>query len=803
MLHFRFALRQLRKNPWFTLTAILTLSMGIGATTAIFSLVNAVLLEPLPFPRSDELGWIAYDDRALGGNGNETFSYPNFFDYRARQHSFTAIASYRSSGNTLIGPSEAQRINTQIVSADFFRVLGVAPFTGRDLSAADETPDARTAMLSWDLWQRVFRGDREIVGRSIDLDGKPYEVAGVLPAGFSFPIRTPPPDAWISIAEDADFLSQRGAAVLNLVGRLRPGVSLMAARADFQVIAGNLSAEYPKDNRQLTRIAIVPELDHVVGDTRPALRVLFAAVAGVLLIGCVNVAGLLLARGSRRKPEIALLAALGAGRGAILRQVLFESLLLSVAGGAVGVLLSSWGLEALRTLLPSSLPRFEHVSIDATVLIFATAVSVATGILFGVLPAWRTSRVEPLAAMRDSGRGAVGRQYRLQGWLVIAETAIGLVLLVGSGLLIRSFLRVLAVDPGFDARGVLTVNLSVPENRYPRDARLRLYDDLHSRLSRLPGVTSVAAAWPMPLSGNDVNIGFQIEGRALDPGAEPSEHMSVATPEFFRAMRIRLLAGREFTASDDSHSPAVVIVNEVFARKYFPGETAVGKRIEPGISDGAFKTRKREIVGVVASVKRAGLRDEADPQYYLPWAQAVITWPTLAIRSASDPASLARAVRASVAEVDRGIPVYRVATLESIVDKAAAEPRFQTLLFALFAAMAMFLSAVGLYAVLAYMVGERAAEIGVRMALGAQRGEVVRLVLRRALTLVLSGILVGLVASILLTRYMTQILFGIRPLDPLTLSAVSAILIVVSVLASLVPAYNAARLDPMEVLRKG
>ena len=800
--HLRYPLRQLRKDPWFSLTAILTLGMGIGATTAIFSLVNAVVLRPLPFRQPDRLVWIAYDDRALGGNGSETFSYPNFLDYRARQRSFSSIAAYRNSGNTLLGAGEAQQIPTEIVSADFFRVLGVAPFVGRDFSAADEKPPTRTVMLSWNLWQRAFGGRRDVVGGSINLDGNAYQVAGVLPAGVSFPIQTPAPELWVAMGDEPDLLTQRGAGVLDVIGRLAPGVPLSAAQADFQVIASNLAAQYPKDNHQLTRILAMTELDRLVGDTRPALGVLFAAVAGVLLIGCVNVAGLLLARASRRAPEVALLAALGAGRGAIVRQVLLESMMLSLAGGSLGVLLSGWLLESLRRLLPSTLPRFEHVAIDGSALLFALAASIATGILFGVLPAWRTSRVEPLAALREAGRGVTGRQHRLQSWLVVAETAIGLVLLVGSGLLIRSFVRVLAVDPGFDAHNVLTVSLSVPGARYSRDARIRLYRDLAARLASLPGVTSVSAGWPMPLSGSEVNIGFEVEGRPVAPGEEPVEHISVVTPEFFRTMRIPLIAGREFTAADDSRGPGVAIVNEAFARKYFPGSDAVGKRIKPGIGDGTVKAAMRQIVGVVGSVKRAGLKAEADPQYYLPWQQAVITWPVLVVRSPADPSSLTRAVRAAVAEIDSGIPVYRVATLESIVSKAAAEPRFQTMLLTSFAAMAVFLAAVGLYALLSYMVGERAGEIGMRMALGAQRGEVVALVLRRAGVLALTGVALGMAASAILTQYMSGMLYQVKPLDPVTLASVGAILLAVSVAASLAPAFAAARLDPMQVLRK-
>jgi len=806
MLHtLRYAIRQLRKSPGFTTAAIVTLGMGIGATTAMFSLVNAVLLRPLPFPDPDRLVWVQYDDAALGGNGYETFSYPNFFDYRREQHSFSAMASYRNSGSTLIGAGDARQIDAEIVSADFFRVLGILPATGRDFSSNDEKKDVRTVMLSWELWKRVFGGRREMVGGAINLDGNQYEVAGVMPAGFSYPIRTPAPDLWISMAEDVGgegaLHDQRGASVLNLMGRLKPGVPLSAAKADLQVIASNLATEYPKANRQLTRIIAMQELEHVVGDTKPALRVLFAAVAAVLLIGCVNVAGLLLARASRRKPEIAVLAALGAGRGVILRQVLFESVLLSLAGGALGVLLSAWTVEALRVLLPSTLPRLDHVSMDASVVIFATVVSVATGILFGLAPAWRMSHVEPLAALREGGRGGTGRQHRLQGALVIAETAISLVLLVGSGLLIRSFLRVLAVNPGFDAGNVLTLSLSVPGARYSNEARVRLYEDLVPKLSALPGVQSVSAGWPLPLSGAEVNIGFEIEGRPNEPGAEPSEHLGVATPDFFRTMRIPLVAGREFRAEDDAKAGGVMIVNEAFARKYFHGENAVGKRIKPGISDGAYKSTMREIVGVVGSVKRAGLTAEADPQYYLPWAQALITWPTITIRAAGDPSNLIGGARAAIAEVDRGIPVYRAATLENIVHKAAAEPRFQTILFGAFATMALFLAGIGLYAVLSYMVVQRSGEIGVRMALGAQRGDVLGLILGRGARLAGAGLAIGLAASVVLTRQMSGMLYGVRPLDPVTLAVVSAILLAVSIAASLAPAYRAARVDPMRVLR--
>lgn len=801
----RYAFRQIRKSPGFSLAAVVTLALGIGATTAMFSLVNAVLLRPLPFPQPDQLVWIAYDDSAMAGNGMDTFSYQNFFDYRAQQHSLSGIASFRNSGRVLIGAGEAQQLNAQVVSADFFRVLGAAPLAGRDFNFDDEKQGVRTVMLSWDLWQHSFGGRREVIGSSINLDGNQFHVAGVMPAGFSFPIQDPAPQLWISPGSEEGgqgaMRENRSADLLNVIGRLKPGISVVSARADLQVIATNLARQYPDANRELTKIIVKPELDQIVGDTRPALQVLFSAVAAVLLIACVNVAGLLLARASRRKAEIGVLAALGASRGAILRQVLVESVLLAVAGGALGVLLSVWILEALRALLPSTLPRLEHVSIDASVLIFAAAVSVATGIIFGILPAWRMSRVEPIVALREQGRGQTGRN-RLQSSLVVAETALGLVLLVGSGLLVRSFLRVLAVNPGFDAHNVLTVNLSVPDQRYGHDGRIRVYRELEAKLATLPGVQVVAAGAPLPLSNGDINISFDIEGRPTETGAGPTEHLAVVTPGFFRSMGIPLVAGRDFSSGDGVKGPGVMIVNEAFAKKYFPGESAIGKHVKPGLGDGTFPSAMREIVGVVGNVRRVSLTAEADPQYYLPWEQALITWPAITIRSSTDPSNLVAAVRGIVAEIDRDIPVYRVRTLENVVARASADKRFQTLLFGFFAAMALLLASVGLYAVLSYMVVQRSGEIALRMALGARRADVLRLILRRGVVLAAAGAGIGLAVSAALTKQMSSLLYGVRPLDPVTLAVVTAILLCVSVAASFAPAYRAAKLDPMRLLRE-
>lgn len=796
----RLALRQLRKNPGFALSTILMLAIGIGATTSMFSLVNSVLLRPLPFRQPDRLLSIDY-----AGMGDHNVSYPSFFDFRAQNHSLSLLASYRSSGGTLTGYGPARMLNANVVSASFFDTLGVAPLIGRDFTTADEKHGQHVAMLSWPLWQSTFGGRNEIIGRTIQLDDHAYVVAGVMPRDFSFPIISNPPEVWTTLADDDDggkssMVSQRGAGFLALVGRLKPGVSMDQARADLGVIARNLAAQYVKEIGDMTELRVKPEMEHVVGDTRPALRVLFAAVCFVLLIGCANVAGLMLARISRRRSEIALLAAVGARRVDILRQILVESMLIAICGGALGILLATWGTDALLRLLPSTIPRLDHITIDRTGLLFATAVSMLTGILSGVLPAWKMSRIEPLVALREASRSVTlgrGRHF-LQNSLVIAETAIGLVLVAGSGLLIRSFIRIENVQPGFDPRNILTASLGVRDDR---EKRFRLRDELIEQLSAIPGVEAVTFGWPLPLSGSEIDLGFEIEGRPNQAGHELSEFMGITAPDFFHVMRIRVVAGREFTAADETHSAPVMLVNEAFARKYFPGENVIGKHIKPGLGDGVVNAPMREVVGVVGNVKRAGLKEDFPPQYYVPWTQAAITWPTLVIRTSVDPASITSVLRAKVAALDPEVPVYRVRTLGEMIDRAAiAEPRFQTLLLTGFAVTAMLLAAVGLYAVLSYTVAQRAGEIGVRMALGAQRGNVLGLILGRGALLAIGGIVIGLGASALLTRYLTSMLYGVQPLDPATFTIVSALLLIVSIAASAAPAIRASRLDPMRVL---
>jgi predicted permease len=805
LLDFRFAIRQLRKNPGFAAATVLTLALGIGATTAIFSLVNAVLLRPLPFPQQDRLVWLQKADQSLGPkvNVSEALSYPDFFDWRAKSNSFEGMASYHRASITLTGSGEPRHLDREIVSAEFFRVLGVHPMVGRDFLPEEEKPGARVAILSHQLWRSNFSASRDVVGQSIILDGRSYTVAGVMPPNFVFPIENPAAVLWTTAADDDQSSGQRGNDRLDVIGRLKPGVSPEQARAELSVIAHNLAIQYPDTNKPYTAAIVQQELEHLIGDSRPALRLLFAAVGLVLLIACANVAGLLLGRGSSRRSEMALRAALGARRGGIIRQILVESVTLSICGGALGVLLSTWILTALLRFVPQTLPRLDQISVDGGVLAFATVVAVLTGLLFGVLPAWRASQLDPLLALREGSRSVTsGRsQHRLQNWLVIGETALGLVLLMGSGLLIRSFIRVLHVDPGFDPQHVLTASLTLPEAQYPDVKKIEFYKLLLTRLAALPGVQSVSAGFPFPLLYGNIGISFQIEGHPTAPGDEPVENLAIITPDFFRTMRIPVLSGHEFSWRDDHKAKPVIIINERFAQKYFPGENPVGKHIKPDLGDGTMKAPLREVVAVVGNVKRKGLTADADAIYYLPWTQAVITSPGVCIRSAGDPSSLIGPLRSVVAELDKGIPIYRESTLEDAVYRAAAQPRFYAVLVTSFATIALLLSAVGLYAVLSYLVVQRTTEIGVRMALGAQRGDVVRSILSRGLTLASAGIAIGLGASAVLTRYMAGMLFNVQPFDIGTFVAVTGIFLVVSVLASVAPAYRAARLDPMTTLR--
>ena len=808
----RFAIRQMRKAPGFALTIILTIALGIGATTAVFSLVNTVLLRPLPFPEPDRLAAVgSLNDRRVGpSTGPAPMSYPDFFDFRTRNHCFTGIAAYHDNDFTLTGSGEPKHLSGYVVAAEFFDVLGTNPALGRGIGPQDEKPGARVVVLSHRLWQTAFGSANDIIGSVITLDNRSYTVIGLMPQGFEFPIQNPAPVLWTSLADDAydpmgePMTASRGAHLLSVIGRLKPGVSMEQAKADLAVIARNLAAQYPDTNRHFVGAVVKPQLDDLVGDIRPALRLLFAAVSLVLLIACANVAGLLLARASRRRSEVAVRSALGASRPQIMRQMLVESLFLALCGGGAGIALSMSLLRMLVHLVPSDLPRSGEVSVDATVLFFATVVSLFTGLLFGVLPAWRISRVDPSTALRDGARTATaGRgQHRVQNALVIAQTAIGLVLLIASGLLIRSFVRVLQVNPGFDRKNVLTASLDLPLSRYSSQQQVNFENQVLERLRALPGVQSASGGWPLPLSAVGMTISFNIEGRPLPPGDRNVSRASLAQPDYFQVMHIPLLRGREFRTSDNSKSNPVVIVSEGFAKKFFPGEDPLGKHITPGLDDGTVKEVSREIIGVVAEVKARSLKAENAPEYYLPFAQAVVFSPKIVVRTAVDPTMLIPAIRAAVAQIDKNVPLYDVRTMDDLFSRAAAQPRFQAVLLSCFAAVALLLSAVGLYGLLSHIVVQRTLEIGLRIALGAPRRNVLGMILRRGLWLAGVGLAIGILCSLAMTRFVSGLLFGVKPFDPLTLMGVSLVLLLVALVASSAPAYRAANLNPMKTLRE-
>ena len=807
----RFSLRQLRKNLGFTLTAAITLALGIGAATSIFSLVNAVLLRPLPFPQPDRLMSVLHENHANGAVTSISLSYPDFFDWRTRNHSFSAMASYRDTSLTLANAGEAQNLEGDVVSSEFFRVLGIHPALGRDFVSADEKPGQHVAMLSHELWQSIFGSRPDIVGQSITLDGDSYTVAGVMPEGSDFPIGYPAPRLWVTLATDAvdpeggkPITAQRGFDALSVIGRLKPGLTADQARLEMSQIDASLAAQYPDSNKQYYSANVESELEALVGDARLALRTLFAAVCFLLLIACANVAGLLLARASKRQNEMAVRAALGATRAEIMRQVLVESVLLSFIGGVLGLAFSTLFLKVMLRFVPQNLPRMDNIPVDAAVLAFTIAASVLTGVFFGALPAWRMSKLDPSLALRDGARSVTsGRgQHRLHSALVIAETALGLILLVGSGLFIRSFVRVLSVNPGFDRRNVLTGRLEYPGSKdFPVKVQ-QFYNELLPRIAALPGVKSAAAGWPLPFSGSNMGLSFEAEGHPTSSGDQPVARAAIATPGFFSTLRIPLLRGREFGPTDAGKAPLVAIVNQSFARKYFPGEDALGKHITPGLDDGVHGKGPRQIVGIVADVKLRNLTSDAPPTFYLPFAQALITSPYLVIRTVSNPAGIITPVRDQVSSIDRGVPLFRARTLDDLVSNAASEPRFQMLLLTSFAVMALLLAAVGLYAVLSYMVAQRTNEMGLRLALGAQRGDVLRLVLKRGLVLAGIGVAAGLAASSALTQFMSSLLYEVHAFDWPTYVLVTAIFLLISLAASAAPALRAANVDPGRTLRE-
>jgi predicted permease len=809
----RFGLRTLRKSPAFTAIALLTLALGIGANTAIFSIVNAVMLKPLPFPESDKLVFMT---SAISASNNVSLpfstSYPDFLDWRATVKSFSGMASYHGDSVTLTGLDQPLHLDGQVVSGDFFSVLGVQPILGRGFARDEEKPGTRVVVLSHALWESAFHGDRGIVGRTITLDKQNYTVVGVMPAGFMFPIASEPPSFWRTFSRDAEtsdpkghpMIAQRGAHFLDVVARLKPGITLETAREELNTVTRNLALQYPDENKKFATAIVTTELEHLVGASRPQLIILLVSVGVVLLIACVNVANLLLVRASKRSREIAVRTALGAKRIRVVRQMLTESVVLALAGAVLAIPLAMWALKLFIHLNATDLSRVQSAGVDGTVLAFTAAITMLTSVIFGLAPALRASSPNLTEFMKEGRSTTAGSAHqRLRGALVIAETALGLMLLVMAGLLLRSFHRILSVDPGMNPHGVLTLAFDLPEKKYSDQQQVEFYTQLLSRLQSLPGVASAAAVAPLPLSGNDYSISFQIEGRPVPRSEEPSADIKIVTPNYFHTLNIPLLSGRDFTDHDDMKSPGVVIVNQAFAQKYFPNDGPIGKRFMPGASNRGGP-QQREIVGIVGNVRNQRLDLQERPAYFVPLAQLNFGSMTVCLRTSVEPHSITSAVRSVVSSIDPDLPLYDIKTMDEYLAATLATPRFQSQLLEVFAGLALLLTAIGLYGVIAYAVAQRTHEIGVRITLGATRANVVQMVLKSGLQFTAIGVATGVVFSLIAARFATSfssLLFGIKPTDAATLAAVVVIVVLVSLLACYIPAYRASKVDPMIALR--
>jgi putative ABC transport system permease protein len=797
----QYGVRMLYKNRGFTAVALLALALGIGANTAIFSVVNSVLLRPLPYRDPQRLIMVWENHQQRGGAEHEWTAPADFRDFRDQAQSFEHVAALVGWGPTLTGQDQPEDLQGAAVSHDTFAMLGVEPALGRSFRPDEDQAGAeRVAVLSHNLWQRRFGSDPAIVGKNLTLGGESYTVIGVMPRGFSFPILKDT-EIWRPITPALAAIPGcgRGCVILRVIAKLNPGVTLEAARAEMTALTSRLAEQYPESNKAVGA-ALVPLHEQLVGDVRPAMLVLLGAVGLVLLIACANVANLLLARAAAREKEVAIRAALGASRARLIRQHLTESLVLAMTGGAVGLLLAFWIVDLLVSFAPKGTPRLDEIAIDPIVLAFTCGVALLTGLVFGLAPALLSSRTNFNSALKEGGRdtSASSRGARVRSALVVSEVALALMLLVGAALLIKSFVNLQRVAPGFNPKDVVRVDVALPRTRYPeRNQSATFYKQLLDRIAALPGVQSAGAVSNLPLSGGGTDSDFGIEGRApAEPGQNPVAWYSSVTPGYFRAMGIRLLRGRVFSEADNADAPKTVLISETMARRYFPDEDPLGKRLVfGGGSD------PREIVGVISDVKFFGLNLDARPSMYFPHAQNPAGGMSLVVRTQGDLLTLAAAIRGQVSALDRDLAVSNVMTMEQLVGVSLAEPRFTLLLLGAFAAVAMLLSAIGVYGVVSYSVTQRSHEIGVRMALGAQMSDVLKLVVGQGMTLVLGGVGLGLIAAFALSRVMESLLFGVSATDFTTFAATSVVLAGVALAACFIPARRAIRVDPMVALR--
>jgi len=794
----RYGVRLLVKNPGFSAVAVFALTLGIGANTAMFSVVNAVLLRPLPYEESDRLVFLSERSQVLEGM---SISYPNFLDWRQQNSAFENIGVYRRQSYNLTGSGEPERLQGGMVSADLFAALRVSAARGRVFTNEEDQHGATpVVVLSHALWQRRFGGDPNILDQTLTMDGRQFTVIGIMPPDFLFPSRV---ELWTPVGQSSKnpgWESRGNHPGLYGVARLKPGITVQNARDDMEIVASNLEKQYPDSNTG-NRVTVTPALEQITRDIRPALLVLLGAVGFVLLIACANVANLLLARAASRQKEMAIRTALGARRWRIVRQLLTESLLLSVAGGMFGLALAHWGVKLIIAISPTTIPRSREIGLDARVLAFTIGVSVLTGLIFGIVPALQASKPDLNETLKDAGRGSTGRRHLFRSGLVVCEVALTLVLLVGAGLMIRSFYRLQQVDPGFTSGNLLTFSVSLPQNKYPeKPQRVNFYQQLLQNLGSLPGVESVGMATGLPLGNNGWQSGFWIDGRP-EPGQgqRPLTEVAFVSTEYFQTMKMTLLKGRYFGQQDNQQNkngtPTVGIIDEEFAKRYFADEEPVGKQL-------AFWGGKVEIVGVVKRVKMEGLSTDSNRvQSYFPYLQNPGNGMSLVVRTTGDPIALANAAREQVLAIDQDQPVYAVQTMGQIWNDSIAPDRLNLMLLGGFAALALILAAVGIYGVMSYSVTQRTHEIGIRMALGAKQSDVLRMIAGQGMKLAVVGLAGGLGIAWGVTRLMKSLLFEVSATDPLTFVVISVVLAAVALGACFVPARRATKVDPMIALR--
>ena len=796
----RYAVRTLLKNPGFPLIAILTLALGIGASTAIFTVVDAALLRGLPY-KSPERLYHLWERRPTQEFSQREFSYPDYQDYQ-QNGVFEGLAAYTGGGGIITGRGEPTLVFSPAVSANFFSVLGVNPIIGRTFLPHEDKPGSqRVAVLTYAMWQRSFGGDPAILNQSLTINGQGYTVIGVLPANFDFALRRA--DLWLPYQPNEAQLTRRFLHGTNLIGRLKPGVSVEQAQSELDVIAKRIEQEHNQSHAGTT-LRLVPLQEQVVGDVKPILFLLLAAVGFVLLIACANVASLFLTRSLSRQKEVAIRAALGASGWRVIRQMLTESVLLSLAGGAVGLLIAYWGIDALAAVLPenqlNALPFLKSLQIDTRILGFSFALSVLTGIVFGVAPAFQSSRLDLNEVLKEGGRTmAGGARNRLRKAFVMSEIALAVVLLIGAGLMLKSLLRLMQTNVGFDPQNVLTMTVALPAAKYAEaSSQIGFYDQLSERINSLPGVRASGTVNILPLQGGNTTR-FLVEGDPIPPERGIEANIRVVNENYFQTLGIPLIAGRMFDNRDDANSPGVVIIGKTVADRIFAGRDPVGRRINYS----SFPGQADLIVGVVGDVKIAGLDEAIKPVLYYPYRQAPSMATSLVLRTAADPASLAGAIQNEIRRLEPDVAVFGVREMEDLIaaSPAAFMRRFPALLIGIFAFVAIVLASIGIYGVVSYSVSQQTHYIGVRMALGAQTSDILRMVLRQGLVLALLGTGIGVVAALGLTRLMKSLLYQVQANDPVTFVIVVATLFSVALLACYIPARRATKVDPLVALR--